>query len=85
MPVKEKLASASLLRKLEHNRNRRGIAVVEFEAARAELTKLLREGRGKVAVTKMCAAAGISRQRAYDLLNGVERRPRGQYNDEGGN
>lgn len=65
----EKIKRAAVLKKLRTNAGRRGEAVVELESSRAELQKLLKAGRDHhVPVTKMCEAAGINRERAYELL-----------------
>lgn len=67
--VADTIQRAALLRKLRDNAGRRGTAVAELEASRLELLKLLKQGKQKsVPVTKMCEAAGINRERAYDLL-----------------
>lgn len=67
--VGDTIQRAAMLKKLRENALRRGNAVGELEASRAELQKLLKQGKAKnVPVTKMCEAAGINRERAYDLL-----------------
>lgn len=67
--VADTIQRAATLKKLRANASRRGEAVAELESSRHELQKLLKEGKAKnVPVTKMCEAAGINRERAYDLL-----------------
>lgn len=76
---------AAVLRELRDNALRRANAVGELEAARQQLADLLRKGKERsVPVAKMCGAAGINRERAYEFLRGEKPpRPRDSYNSEG--
>jgi hypothetical protein len=76
---------AAVLAELRNNAIRRGHAACELEASRQQLADLLRKGRErKVPVAKMCEAAGINRERAYEFLRG-EKPPKSRdtYINEG--
>lgn len=85
MGLRDRIRSEAHLERLRANASRRNMAVVELEAGRAELARLIRAGREKkIPMTHLCQAAGISRERGYELLKGIERRPAQTYNAEGG-
>lgn len=86
MGFTDTITRAAVLGDLRKNAGRRGVAVAELEASRQQLADLLRKGRARhVPVTKMCEAAGINRERAYELLRRADvPKPRETYINEGG-
>lgn len=80
------LQHGAIRTRLEQNRLRRDRAAAETEAARAELAELIRRGRKlnpPLTVSEMARLANIRRERAHELLRGVDRRDRHVYKNEG--